>query len=340
MDDQIQTESPAVEENTGVSETLEAETASSPDVEDVEASPSDAPEESEATSMIDAVRKAVKPAEEEDESDVAEAQAEEPASDEAATSDTEYDESQDENLPFGKHPRFKQLVSQRNELRQQIEQMQPAAQEYQEVRNFMDQNNLNDGEVAQALQILALLKSDPLAAKEAMKPTLDLFAQLSGDTIPQDIKQRLDEGYLDEQGAKELAALRARTNLNQHQQIEGQRQAAERQQAEMQRQQSANLYSAVANWEQQIASRDADYAKLQPLVMQATQAALANGRPQTPEQALQIVEAAYKQVQENVKAFMPKKAAQRTLTSTNSVSTAASPKPTSLLEAVTQAANN
>lgn len=355
MSKELLTESPSVEdENEGVTPTSDVEAASSPDVEDVTASPSDAtedddlPESNDDTpkDMLDAVRKAVdinkskedKLAEERSELSEAESEDDTGDSDDAKAQD-ETDESKDENLPFGKHPRFKQLVSQRNELRSEVERLKPLVEDYQQVQSFMEQNNLAPQEVAQAMQILSLLKTDPLKAKEALQPTLEMFARLSGEALPDDIKQKLDDGYLDDSTAREVAALRAQSAL----QAQRAQEYAQQQQARLQQQQAEQsgqqLYNAVSQWEQTVAARDPDYAKLKPLVLKATQAALVQGRPTTPEQAIALVESAYREVQESVKALMPRRTAQRTVTSTNSVSTSATAKPTSLLEAVTLAAN-
>lgn len=352
MSEELQTESPSVADTTeGVTETSHVEAASSPDVEDVNASPSDAAEEpadSDAPkSMLDAVRKAVdindskakKLADERTDDSEADSEAESEEGEDTTEAQEETDESQDENLPFGKHPRFKKLVSQRNELRSEVDRLKPLADDYQQVQSFMDQNNLAPNEVAQAMQILSLLKTDPLKAREALKPTLDLFASLSGDVLPDDLRAKIDDGYLDESTAKEVAALRAQNNVRAQQAQEFTRQQQVRQQEQSSQLQGQQLYDAVSSWERNVSSRDPDYVKLQPLVMKATQAALAQGRPSSPEQAIQLVESAYREVQNSVKALMPKRTAQRTVTSANSVSTSASPKPTSLLEAVTQAAN-
>lgn len=353
LEDENLTESPSVEDTEGVTDSTPMEAASSPDAEDVNASPSDAQETEDSSDapkdMLDAVRKAVDineakadklAKERSDESDEAEddAESKDDAEEVKAEDDTE-DESQDEKLPFGKHPRFKKLVSQRNELRSEVERLKPLVEDYQQVQDYMKQNDLAPQEVAQAMQILTLLKTDPLKAKEALQPTLQLFASLSGEALPDDIKQKVEEGYMDEDTAKEVAALRAQSAVQKQRAQEFATQQQQRQQEQYAQQSSQQLYNAVSNWEQTIAARDPDYAKLKPLVMKATQAALAQGRPSTPEQAIALVESAYREVQDSVKALMPKRTAQRTVTSTNSVSTSASPKPSSLLEAVTQAAN-
>lgn len=332
--------SPAAEESTGVSESTAVDTESSPDSEDVTASPSDAQADTdsdEAEDIYDAVRKAVdvnKPKAEGPEED-AEADTSEKAEGAEAdeTPESEDDESE-ESLPFGKHPRFKKLVGQRNELRSEVERLKPLAQEYEQVQQFMDQHELAPQEVAEAMQILALLKRDPLKAREALMPTINQLNMFSGDQLPDDLQQRVDDGYLDEESAKEVARLRAQ----QHHSTQRQAELQQRSQQRQQQVQGETLYRAVSDWERTISDRDPDYLKLQPLVMQATQAALAKGRPRSADEAVQLVEQAYRQVQENVKALMPKRPAQRTVTSTNSVSKSASPKPTSLLEAVTLAA--
>lgn len=72
----------------------------------------------------------------------------------------------DENfsdVPFNQHPRFKQLVRQRNEFRVDAER-------YNNVQTYIDQQGLSAEEAADGLLIMGLMKTDPAKAWEMLKP--------------------------------------------------------------------------------------------------------------------------------------------------------------------------
>ena len=68
-----------------------------------------------------------------------------------------------EDVPFHKHPRFKEVIDQRNKYRE-------GAEQYEQITGFLAQNNLSAEEAAQGFQIMALMKNDPAAALDALSP--------------------------------------------------------------------------------------------------------------------------------------------------------------------------
>ena len=83
-------------------------------------------------------------------------------SDDELSASSEDDESFDD-VPFHKHPRFKEVIDQRNSFRDRAEQ-------YDKITDFLDTNNLSAEEAAQGFQIMAMMKSDPKAALDALNP--------------------------------------------------------------------------------------------------------------------------------------------------------------------------
>jgi hypothetical protein len=104
------------------------------------------------------------------------------------------------------------------------------------------------------------------------------------------------------------------------------------------RQAEQSIVSSVEQWEQQIATRDPDYAAKKSIVFDKIRLAQLERPAQSPQEALAYAEAAYKQATETLKAAMPKRVAIATPSSSQSV-TSARAVPKSLAEVVRMAAS-
>jgi hypothetical protein len=65
------------------------------------------------------------------------------------------------NVPFNKHPRFKAVITERNNLRGEINTLKPDADRYRNVQTFLDQNSLTAEDASELLIVGALMKSKP-----------------------------------------------------------------------------------------------------------------------------------------------------------------------------------
>ena len=82
-----------------------------------------------------------------------------------------------EKLPFHNHPRWKEIVSERDTLK-------PKAEQFEKITSFMSSNGLTTQEVAEGFQIMALMKTNPAEAHKKIseyKATLDVYV---GDKLP------------------------------------------------------------------------------------------------------------------------------------------------------------
>ena len=100
------------------------------------------------------------------------------------------------------YDRFQKVISQKNEYKEGHNQ-------YQKITSYLASNNINAEEASTGLQIMALMKNDPQRALEALTPYMETLRQLTGDVMPDDIRERVDDGYMDEDAGKELARARA-----------------------------------------------------------------------------------------------------------------------------------
>jgi hypothetical protein len=275
------------------------------------------------TSLLDAVKRAVQTPADADSSTVetngasaSSSKSPSPGLDDPAKDKTRAEA--DQKLPFHNHPRWKEVVSERDAYRSD-------AGEYRKITSFMSSNGLTNAEVVEGFQIMALMKTNPAEAHKKIseyKARLDAYV---GESLPEDIKKRVDEGYIDDASAKELAALKAEKQL----QVERMQYAAE-QQAHQAR---ASIHGAVVSWEQQMKAKDPDWSAKQELVTDQAKLMLASERPSTPEEAIALVERAHSIIKERLSRFAPQRRPVSSVSSSAS-SANASPVPKSLLEAV------
>lgn len=234
---------------------------------------------------------------------------------------------------FDKHPRFQELVSERNQLRENV-------QDYERIQSFMKANSLSVDDVSMGFRIMAAFRNDPAGAFEMLQPHLEVLQQFTGDKLPDDLSDRVQNGYIDAQTAKELAQRRNMDQLRQsrgREQQERQTHEQEAQRMESQQRSQHDMGQAVAAWENGIKLRDADYPAKAKLIETQYRVLMQAAPPRTQQEAVAMAEQAYAEVNEQTRAFRAVKPAIRGPKSTNS-STSAKAAPTSLKEAIALAA--
>ena len=260
---------------------------------------------------------------EEDESDDGEGDY---ASDDLAASDAD---DSFEDVPFHKHPRFKEVIDQRNKYRE-------GAEQYEQITSFLSENNLSAEEAAQGFQIMAMMKNDPKAALDALSPFVQQLGMQAGVTMPDDIQSKVNDGYLDEEAGRELSRLRADAarERQMREQMQGQQQQAQAQA------QLNNLAATVTEWEERTRASDPDYDLKQDEIDDRVRVLVTErGRPQTAQQAIAMAKEAYDSVNERYKARFGNKRPIRTA-SGGKLGGTPQAKPNSLMEAVQNALGN
>lgn len=204
--------------------------------------------------------------------------------------DSDLDEESFKNEPFAKHPRFRQLLKQKRELKAQCEQLRGSAQRYDNVQNFLNKNEINAEEAASALIIAGQIKSNPAKAWELLQPIVTTLLQQTGQIIPADLQQRVQAGELQSEMASEMSRLRAQAENAQR------AQAAERQRATVQRahNQATMLATTADQWAEERRQRDPHFAAKEPVLKDAVAGIImAEGRPSTREGVLSVLKRAY-----------------------------------------------
>lgn len=239
----------------------------------------------------------------------------------------------DEELPFHKHPRWQKVIAENKQLRE----AKPLAEEAQSVRTYRQQHQISDEQFSQGMTFLAKLNTDPKGAIEMLKGTLETLQVSQGMALPADLQAKVTDGTLPEDIAKELAQARVNVQRGTRQ---SQDSATQAQQAAVQ-----GMTSAVNVWEQSRRSSDPDYApkkdgepdgKYEFVESKFLQLASAKP-PKSAQEAVALVEQAYGEVSKSLQRFVPKPAPTKVLNS-NASSTTAKKEPTTMREAMAQAA--
>ena len=222
----------------------------------------------------------------------------------AEESDTEPsdDEGNYDDVPFNQHPRFQELIAEKNELK-------PLADNYVQITNYLAENNISSDEAAEGFQIMALIKNNPVEARKALQPWIDELDLHAGNRFPSDIQEKIDQGYIDEASAADMTRMRMAAEV-----AEGKRQMTEDQLAQAQQAQHVNsLAEVVTEWENGKLETDPDYELKQEEMDDRVKALISEfGQPQDADQAIQLVEAAYETVNARFAARRPQKKAVRT----------------------------
>jgi hypothetical protein len=198
--------------------------------------------------------------------------------------------------PFHEHPRWKEMVETNRALSSK-------AQRIDAIEDFMGAHGLSGEQVAQGFEIMALIVRDPAAAREALLAQVARIDEAIGLKLPEDLRKKVDEGYVDEETALELSkARKAKERAEGVVQKTAEQIEAERAQA------AAVAKRDAANaWEADIKVRDPDYLTVKKPLMDAfLKAAIAEkGMPRTAEEALSLVKSTYDAVTAHVTKIRP-----------------------------------
>lgn len=229
---------------------------------------------------------------------------------------------QEDKVPFHNHPRWKEMISEREALK-------PRAEQYDKIMNFMQQSSLSPEEMAEGMQVMAMMKNNPLEAYKAIKSYAERLAPYAGEVLPDDIRSKVDDGFIDSETAKELAALKAEREFMAQRSQQAQ-EANARYQAEAN---AKAMHDAVVAWEVAEKSRDPDWSAKYEMVMDRTRILLQNGQPKSPSEAIEIAQRALADVNSRLRPLAGRSTSIKSPTSSLSSANTHS-KPRSLEEVV------
>lgn len=239
--------------------------------------------------------------------------------------DAETKEPDNENysdVPFAKHPRFQELL-------RKVKANENDAMQYRNVQTFMDNNGISAEEAAEGFQIMALMRSNPAAAWEMLKPYAQNLAIAAGEVLPQELIARVQAGEMSQAAALEYSRTQAKLkSVETHQSFREQQEQRFREQ-----QQASSLRDAAARWEAERRARDPNFeAKLEPIMKEAYFLQRTEGMPTTAQGVEDQLKRAYAKVVPAAPAVQatqrPKMPVRPTMTGQGNAQTQAKPKTT------------
>lgn len=207
----------------------------------------------------------------------------EPGKEPGAKTPKEPDNENYTDVPFHKHPRFKEVLG-------KLKTLEPDAQRYRNVQTFIDNVGLSAEEAASTLKIGGLIKTDPVAAWKELLPIVQKVAIAAGEMLPDDLKQQVAEGKMPREAAIEVSRSRAQVStVTARTQWEAER-LQERQATEAR----TAIQGAVTSWESERRARDPNFdAKLPAIQKEVLWLQAKDGRPNTAEGVKAQLQKAY-----------------------------------------------
>ena len=206
----------------------------------------------------------------------------------------ELDKPEDAQLQFHKHPRFQEIIKEKNAVKQEFDSVKPLVEQSKALNDFLAQNQIPAAELQNLLQYAQLLRTNPEKAFDMMEPTYEQLATMVGKRLPADLQAEVATGSLSEERAIEIARARGgQTYQNWRQQAQQQGQTQNAEQVVMQ---------SIQSWSQMKQNADPDFKPGSPLWEQVDLRIKSAPRFQNAQDTLAGTEKAYNEA----KAFMAK----------------------------------
>ncbi len=257
----------------------------------------------------------------------------EPAKDRPAATDED-----DKKLSFHAHPRWQEVVGQNKQLRDQVHSLEPDADQFRKINTFMGEHHLSPDEVGEGFILMAMMKAGDPRALQKLDDYRSKVALAIGEALPPDIQEKVETGEISEAAGKDLAKTRATLKLTETREAERTARETQDKQTRDRENMAQAQANAVAAWDVEQRKSDPDFAKKENAIAQYARALMQqHGLPKSPEQAVQLIKAAYVQVNKDFAVAMPPKSAVRRVPVAPS-SNGAQPAPKNLREVVERAA--
>lgn len=236
--------------------------------------------------------------------------------------------------------RIRELANGRREALQQVDSLKAKAEEFDRLDGMIRENLASPEDLKGALEITRLINTgDARGALAKLQPIVKALLKAEGHELPDDLKADVESGAITQARAQELARERNRSSrLEQDQQ-------AQAQEAERRKFQDSTDRMArdVDKWAADQKTTDPDWhLKLgrvtEKFELRLGQMARESKFPTSEQEVRTILEEAKKQVDAELKQFMPKPKA--STSHTGQVSSAAKPAAKSVLDIVRQHSGN
>ena len=226
----------------------------------------------------------------------------------AKTSPTEEDKDL-ANYPQRAQDRIRSLVAEKKELesfKEKATQYEPVVQRMQNIEQFCTKSNITAEDFHTAMEKLALLKTNPSEGIKALETYLTEAKQQLGQVLPPDLQQKVDDGKISMEDAKDWAKARLESKAR-AQQSES---LVKQTQVQVQQQ----LTSSLKAWEVQKLTSDPDFKPKADkngadgkyeMVMTKFGQLWQTVPVYSPAEAVALLDRAYNETYASIKSFLP-----------------------------------
>lgn len=239
------------------------------------------------------------------------------------------------DVPLNKIERFRAVLDENKTLKGANERYRQMDATLSDIGRDAQKMGLTQEDMAQLFAWPRLLANDPNAAVEQLQAFTARWQEKLGHSLPADLKQKIEDGILDEATAKEISTLRATSALDKT------RSAAEA--AERDRTSAATrtkeIHDSVNAYQAELKANDPDYTpeKHEMVVDALTALVTKHGVPTTVADARGMAKTAYDTVTKRLQAFKPAPRAVASPSAGRRLNKPAEAQPKSMREAVERA---
>lgn len=205
-----------------------------------------------------------------------------------------------------------------NELQRAVKEQGPAVKAYNDLQTWARNSGISQDEFTFGLELISAMRNDPRVAWEMLQPSLAVLRKHVGEELSEDLQADVTAGTISPERARELAAARAERVRLEHQ--GRRREAADEQRAaqDEHRRIHGTMKNAIAGYETQWKASDPDYPKKMERVknefyMRLIARRQAGTPVSTPQEAVELLKAARKDIEMWMTGFLPPPKAKETL---------------------------
>ena len=273
------------------------------------------------------------------------AEGDKPGTDGAKTPDTKDDVSDDAllaalekfkgDVPLNKIERFREVLDENRTLKGANERYRSMDATLADIGRDAQKMGMSQEDMTRLFAWPRLLASDPKAAVEELQRFTAHWQEKVGHTLPTDLREKVDDGTLDEATAKEVAELRAGSAL---QKTRHEAEAAENARTSS-AQRTKEIHDSVNAYQAELKAKDPDYTPVKhEMVVDALTALVSkHGLPKTVPDARAMAKAAYDTVTNRLSTLKPAPRAVASPTVGRRINQPAAAQPKSMREAIEQA---
>lgn len=241
--------------------------------------------------------------------------------------------SEYDHLPFHQHEDFRKLVKERNELREARDTVKPTVERLKAIDDFCTASGITGQQFKAALEIQALLNTNPQEAWKRLQPVVEQLTRFTGQgtiPLPDDLRAEVEAGTLSEARARQIVSLGEQKKFNETRATQTQMESR-----------NNEVFNAITTWEQNIRTHDPDFPRKQRLVSNRFSILAADNAAKTGQQFLDattartLAQQAYDEINAEIGAFIPKPVPTKVL-STNGSAVAEPKEPKTYEEAMEQ----